>query len=224
MDVWAAVDSRKTCRSFLETPVSEGVVRDLLAKAARAPSGGNLQPWKVWAISGAPLADLSADVCARLAAGEFGEIPTEHLIYPLTPKEPYDTRKNHAGEVMYAAMGIERDDDAARARQIAWNFQCFGAPVAMFFAIDRIMQPGQWAELGMFMQTFMLLAREQGLHTAPIGAWTLWHRTVRARLRIPDDLIIYCGMGIGYEDTKAPVNTLRTERAPVETFAVFSGF
>ena len=125
---------------------------------------------------------------------------------------------------MYAALGIERNDHAGRMNQVLRNYECFGAPAALFFAIDRDMQQGQWAELGMFINAVMLLARERGLHTAAIGAWSLWHRTVRAALQMPDDLVLYCGMGIGHADLSAPVNTIRQPRAGLTEFATLDGF
>lgn len=224
MHVSEAILSRMMCRAFLPTPVPRCVIEDILERAARAPSGGNLQPWKIWVLAGEPLASLERAVCARIAAGEFAEIPAEHFIYPLIPKEPYESRKFLAGEAMYAALGISRDDHAGRMAQILRNFECFGAPACLFFAIDRDMQPGQWAELGMLMMNVMLLAREVGLHTAPIGAWSMWHRTLRDRLRMPDELMLYCGMGLGHADPEAPVNAICSPRAPLAEFAVFEGF
>jgi nitroreductase len=224
MHVVEAIQSRMTCRAFLGAPVSRAVVEDILEDASRAPSGGNLQPWRVWVLANDRLEQLKAKVAEKLAAGQIGEPPTEIYIYPMGPKEPYESRKFAAGEAMYAALGIDHDDHAGRFGQLHRNFEFFGAPVGLFFAIDRIMQQGQWAELGMFMQSIMLLAREKGLHTAPIGAWSLWHKTVREFLQMPEDLILYCGMGLGYRDDNAPVNQLRTERAPLGDIAIFDGF
>ncbi len=224
MQVSEAVLSRFTCRAFLPTPVPRQDIESILNHASRAPSGGNLQPWRVWVLAGAPLTSLQAEVKRRVSEGEFAELPPEYLLYPTVPKEPYTTRRFEAGEVMYTALGIERNDHAGRMDQMFRNYECFGAPAALFFAIDRDMQQGQWAELGMFMNAVMLLAREQGLHTAAIGAWSLWHRTVRAALKLPDDLILYCGMGIGHADLSAPVNAIRQPRASLSDYAVFDGF
>ena len=224
MQVSEAILSRFTCRAFLPTPVPRQDIETILNRASRSPSGGNLQPWRVWVLAGAPLASLQAEVKRRMGEGEFAELPPEYLLYPTVPKEPYATRRSDAGEVMYAALGIERDDHAGRMDQVTRNYECFGAPAALFFAIDRDMQQGQWAELGMFMNAVMLLAREQGLHTAAIGAWSLWHKTVRAALKLPDELTLYCGMGIGHADLSAPVNAIRQPRADLSDFAVFDGF
>ena len=224
MQVSEAILSRFTCRAFLPTPVPRQDIETILNRASRSPSGGNLQPWRVWILAGAPLASLQAEVKRRMGEGEFAELPPEYLLYPTVPKEPYATRRSDAGEVMYAALGIERDDHAGRMDQVTRNYECFGAPAALFFAIDRDMQQGQWAELGMFINAVMLLAREQGLHTAAIGAWSLWHKTVRAALKLPDELTLYCGMGIGHADLSAPVNAIRQPRADLSDFAVFDGF
>lgn len=224
MQVSEAILSRFTCRAFLPTPVPRQDIETILNRASRSPSGGNLQPWRVWVLAGAPLAALQAEVKRRMGEGEFAELPPEYLLYPTVPKEPYATRRSDAGEVMYAALGIERDDHAGRMDQVTRNYECFGAPAALFFAIDRDMQQGQWAELGMFINAVMLLAREQGLHTAAIGAWSLWHKTVRAALKLPDELTLYCGMGIGHADLSAPVNAIRQPRADLSDFAVFDGF
>lgn len=224
MQVSEAILSRFTCRAFLPRPVARADVEAILDLASHSPSGGNLQPWRVWALSGAPLEALQAEVKRKLGEGEFAELPPEYLLYPTVSKEPYATRRFDSGEVMYAALGIERNDHAGRMDQVLRNYECFGAPATLFFAIDRDMQQGQWAELGMFINAVMLLARERGLHTAAIGAWSLWHRTVRAALQMPDDLVLYCGMGIGHADLSAPVNTIRQPRAGLIEFATLDGF
>lgn len=224
MRVAEALDTRITCRAFRPTPVPLPVVRAILAGASRAPSGGNLQPWRVWALAGDALAALEADVRAKMASGQIADGPSEYLIYPSELKEPYASRRFRAGEAMYAALGVGRDDWAARMAEGARNFDFFGAPVGLFFAIDRSMQQGQWADLGMFVQSVMLLAREQGLHTAALESWALWHVTVRAFLGMPPELMLFCGMAFGHMDETHPINRLRTERVGVDEFAAFRGF
>ena len=196
----------------------------MAVSAARTPSGGNLQPWRVWVLTGRPLQDLQARVLQKLEAGQIAQLPPEYLLYPPNQKEPYVSRRFAAGEAMYEALGVERNDHDGRMAQMRCNYECFGAPTALFFAIDRDMQQGQWAELGMFINSVMLLARERGLHTAAIGAWSLWSQTVRQVLPLPDDMMLYCGMGLGRADMAAPVNLLHTPRAGLSDFAEFSGF
>jgi nitroreductase len=223
MQVSEALNSRFTCRAFLPTPVPKATVEAILAGAARAPSGGNFQPWWVWALAGEELAALERQVLGKIAAGQLIDGDFEYLIYP-PDQEPYTTRRFLNGEAMYAAMGVARDDGPGRMRQYERNFQFFGAPVGLFIAIDRAMLQGQWADLGLFLQSVMLLAREHGLHTAALESWSLFHRTARAFLGMPDELMLYCGLALGHADLEAPINRVRAERAPVSEFAVLRGF
>ena len=125
---------------------------------------------------------------------------------------------------MYKAINVSRDDKIGRIKQFMKNFEFFDAPVALFFAIDRDMQEGQWSDLGMFIQSVMLLARENGLHTAPQEAWAIWYKSVGNFLKIPEELMLFCGMGIGYADSNNPINSFRSKRADVNEFAKFIGF
>ncbi|HUK03307.1 MAG TPA: nitroreductase [Steroidobacteraceae bacterium] len=223
MKVTEAIDSRMSCRRFLDTPVPAGLVRQMLETAKRAPSGGNLQPWFVHALTGAPLAELLALVRAKVAAHPMGE-GTEYNIYPPDLKEPYRSRRHKVGEDLYAILGIARDNKPGRLAQYARNFELFGAPVALFFSVDRAMGSDQWADIGMFMQNIMLLAREQGLHTCPQESWAGWYRIVGDYLKLPPERMLFCGMALGYRDESAPVNRLRTDRAPLAEFATLAGF
>ncbi len=223
MDVRDAVASRYSCRAFLPKPVPEAIVRDLVERAARAPSGGNLQAWRVDVIAGARVEALKALLAPRmgeLPAGEGGE----YQIYPTALKEPYRSRRFAVGEQLYRAIGVAREDRPGRYRQYANNFQLFGAPVGLFFAIERTMLPAQWADLGGFIQTVMLLARAYGLDTCPQEAWITWQRTMRSFLALPDEWMLFCGMALGYADIEAPINSWRSTREPLEAFATFSGF
>lgn len=224
MLVSQALESRITCRAFLDTPIPGSTVKAILTQAGRAPSGGNLQPWHVWGLAGADLANFKSLIKDKMAAGQIGDGPTEYQIYPPTLKEPYKARRFKCGEDMYASIGVPREDKAGRMVQFARNFDFFGAPAALFFAIDRTMQQGQWSDLGMYIQSIMLLAREHGLHTAPQEAWAIWHKTIGEYVGIPSDLMLFCGMGLGHMDEAHPINRLRTDRAPLDEFASLRGF
>jgi nitroreductase len=223
MDVRDAVASRYSCRAFLPTPVPEATVRDIVARAARAPSGGNLQAWRVYAMAGERVEALK-----RLLAPRMGELPKgeggEYQIFPSELKEPYRSRRFAVGEQLYRAIGVPRQDRPARYGQYARNFQFFGAPVGLFFAVDRVMLPAQWADLGGYIQTIMVLARGYGLDTCPQEAWITWQRTMRTFLELPDELMLFCGMALGYADAAAPINSWRSTREPVDSFATFAGF
>jgi nitroreductase len=223
VDVKNAVASRYSCRAFLPTPVPEQTVRDIVAQAARAPSAGNMQPWIVYALAGEPLEALKALLAPRMAELPKGE-GTDYTIYPHPLGEPYHARRFVVGEMLYSAIGVPREDKAARYRQYARNWQFFGAPVGLFFAREKSHGPAQWADIGGYLQTVCLLARDYGLHTCPQQAWVSFHKTVRSFLNLPDHLMVYSGMAMGYADETAPINRWRAPREPVEAFATFSGF
>lgn len=223
MKVSEALKSRITCRAFLDKPVPEATVRQILEEAKYAPSGGNLQPWHVYVLTGKKLEEFLGIIAEKQKDNPFGE-GSEYDIYPKGLTEPYKARRFKCGEDMYATIGVSREDKAGRLMQFARNFRFFDAPVAMFFAIDRQMGLGQWSDLGMFIQSVMLAAREHGLHTAPQEAWAIWYKTVSEFVEMPEQLMLFCGLGLGYMDESAPINQLRTDRAPLEEFATLSGF
>jgi nitroreductase len=223
MDVRDAVASRFSCRAFLPIPVPPATVREILAQAARAPSGGNLQPWRVHALAGAVLEDLKARIRPHAPTNPRGE-GAEYEVYPSPLKEPYNARRFEVGALLYRALGIPREDRAARYRQYARNFEFFGAPVGLLFSIDRTMGPPQWSDLGMFVQTVMLLARGYGLDSCSIEAWTFWHKTASAFLALPAEQMVFCGMALGHGDPAAPINRWRAPREDVDGFAAFLGF
>jgi len=224
MDVFEAVASRYSCRAFLPTPVPKTIVGDIVLRAARAPSAGNMQPWRVYALAGDPLAQLKALMAPRMAK----ELPkgegTDYTIYPEPLAEIYKARRFEVGELLYKAIGVAREDKPARYKQYALNYQFFGAPVALFFAREKGHGPAQWADIGGYLQTVALLARGHGLHTCPQQAWVSFNRTIRLFLNRPDHLMVYSGMALGYEDSEAPINKWRSPRATLDTFAAFDGF
>lgn len=220
MDVLDAIRHRRSTRAFLDTPVTEADLRAILDVARWAPSGGNCQPWRVYALSGASMARFRAELAAAMVDEPFGEA-TEFPMYPTAITEPYRTRRFECGEALYRSLGIPREDKPARLRQMAKNFDFFGAPAAYFFAIDRQMGPGQWAHVGMLMQTIALVAEARGLATCMQESWMTRHTLIRRFFGIPEELQFYCGMAVGYADAAAAVNSWRTERAAVDEFATF---
>ncbi|WP_129843537.1 nitroreductase [Streptomyces sp. RFCAC02] len=221
MDVYEAVASRRAVRRFSGEPVSRSTLRRVLSAATRSPSGANLQPWHVRVLTGAPLADLKERTAARVAAGDPGD-EREYRMYPPELAAPYRARRDAAAEQRYAALGIAREDRRSRADAVAANWDCFGAPAALFCYIDRAMGPAQWADVGMYLQTVMLLLRAEGLHSCPQMAWSVYHRTVAAVVAPPPELLLFCGVSIGFEDPAAhgaPIG-----RAPfAETVAFIDG-
>jgi nitroreductase len=224
MSVTEALRQRTSIREFLPTPLPRYLVHDILDTARWAPSGGNLQPWKVIAVAGAERQAVTA-VAMRLrtaenVASEEGDYP----VYPAKLWEPYRTRRFKLGEDLYALLEIARTDRERRLRHFARNYQFFGAPVGLFFVVDRRMGAGQWAHLGMFMQSIALAALERGVGSCMQEAWALLRESLRVHFALPPTDLVYCGMALGYANTNAPVNRLRSDRAPVEEFASFRGF
>lgn len=219
MNVDEALKTRISVRAFTGQPVPEALVRDILEVARFAPSGGNLQPWRVIAVAGA-----ARDAVAALAKANLPGDEGERLVYPANLWEPYRTRRYKLGEDMYALLGIPRANKAARLMHLAQNFEFFGAPVGLFFIIDKAMGHGQWAHLGMFMQSVALAAIERGVASCMQEAWARMRTPLAAHFGLGDHEMIYCGMALGYEDASKPVNTLRSDRASVDEIAEFRGF
>jgi len=223
MSVAEALKARVSVRAFKPDPVSEAAVRDILDIARFAPSGGNVQPWKVIVVAGTArdaVITLATQTVMQNPAGEEHADPA----YPPHLWEPYRTRRYKNGEDMYALLGIPREDKPTRLRHLARNLQFFDAPVGLFFVIDKRMGRPQWAHLGMFMQSIALTAVERGLATCMQEFWGRVRATLAAHFELPANEMIYCGMALGYADGDAPVNKLRSDRAEIDEFAVFKGF
>lgn len=222
MNVSEAVDSRRSVRGFLPKPVDGAVIRRVVEMAARSPSGGNIQPWHIDVVGGERLDALKAIMAKRVAEQPAGE-PTEYDIYPKVLNEPYTSNRFQVGEDLYGSLGIPREDKMARRMWFARNFQFFGAPVALFCTVARTMGPPQWSDLGMYLQTLMLLLREEGLDSCAQECWAIYPETIGKFLDIPAERMLFTGMAIGYADPDEKANQFRSRRQPLEAFASFHG-
>jgi nitroreductase len=223
ISVFEAVASRFSCRAFLPDPVSQATVRDILARAARAPSGGNLQAWRVDCLAGPRLAALVGDVAARIATIPRGET-MDYRVYPEAMPAECEARRVRVGEQLYESIAVPRSDKAGRLAQYRRNFALFGAPVGLFVSLDRRLGPPQWADCGMFLQSIALVARGHGLHTCMQESWAQWSKTVARHVGLPATHIFFCAVALGRADEQAPINRWRSERAAPEHFATFAGF
>lgn len=215
-----ALTTRRSVRAFLPTPVARRTVESILYVASRAPSGTNCQPWKVYVCMGEARERLSAELCAAHFSPEAPR-DEEYAYYSRIWRDPYLARRRKLGWDLYGLLGIAKGDHAASARQHAHNFEFFGAPVGLFFTLDRDLELGSWLDTGMFIQGVMIAARAFGLHTCPQAAFAPFHRIVRRHLGIPDSETMLCGMSLGYIDADALPNRLNTEREPVSAFTHF---
>jgi nitroreductase len=224
MNVTEAVNTRRSVRQFLDTPVSRDTLERVLVTAQRAPSGGNVQPWNAVILTGEPLKALIDAVQARIAANPHDR-DSEYTIYPENLQEPYRSRRFGVGEIMYAALGISRENKLGRLLQFAANFRAFDAPVLMMIHAPRNMGYPQWSDMGMWLQTIMLLLREEGLDSCAQEAWSVYAQTIKPMLGISDeDDILFCGMGVGHRDPQAPINNFDVPRAPLDEVIDWRGF
>lgn len=202
VDVYGAVRTRQSIRRFTDRPVPRDALRRVLAAAADAPSGSNLQPWHIYVLCGARLTELKERVAERVAAGDRGD-DREFAVYPPKIRSPYRERMEVLSERRYGALGIARDDAAARARARAENWNCFGASTALFCYLDRDMPAPQWSDAGIYLQTVMLLLRAEGMHSCTQLAWAEYHRSVAEVISPPPQRLLFCGMSIGFADPAA---------------------
>jgi nitroreductase len=216
MNITDAVQKRKSIRAFSSKLISNSLIAELLQKASRAPSGGNLQPWKIYIINEESMKKF------LVFQENWSKSETQQYdIYPKNLKEPYRSSRYQLGEQMYNLLGIPREDKNSRIQQVLKNFNFFQAPAALFCFVDRQMGPPQWSDLGMFLQTFMLLAQEQGVDTCAQEAWAMKCDSVSEFVGAAEDEMLFCGMAIGYKDDTAIINELNSERRPLEEWSVF---
>lgn len=214
MNVSDAIAARRSTRAFLDRPVELALLRDVVIKAARTASGGNLQPWHVHLLHGDGMARFRERMAPRRAAGQAD--PPEYPVYPQPLAEPYRSRRFKVGEDMYARLGIPREDKAKRLEWFSRNWDFFGAPAALFLFVDRKMGAAQWTDLGAYLSNVMLLLVEAGLASCPQEAWSVQHETVSDFCGVGDHLMLFAGLAIGHADPDADVNALETSRAPTD--------
>ena len=218
-----AIGSRFSTRAFLPTPVPRETIERLLALASRAPSGTNTQPWKVYVLQGASRDSLVAKVCAAhdaiyanpALAQEYRE---EYDYYPERWVSPYIDRRRENGWSLYGLLGIAKGEKDKMHAQHQRNFRFFDAPVGLMFTLDRVMGRGSLVDYGMFLQSFMVAARAEGLHTCPQAAWNGFAKIILPHIGAAPDEMLVCGMSLGHADPDAPVNTFHTPREPVASF------
>ena len=223
MHVDEAIRSRKSVRRFLPTPVPAAVVSHILNVAARAPSGNNVQPWRVYVVAG-ERRDKLCDAIVEAASGDPDRHQPEYAYYPTSGFEPYLERRRRCGFGLYATLDIARDDKVARERQMLRNYTFFDAPVGLIVTLDRRLNTGSFMDVGMFIQNILVAARAQGLHTCAQAAFAWFHKIAREQLPMGDNEILLCGIALGHEDVDAPENAFITERAGLDEFVSFHGF
>jgi nitroreductase len=217
-----ALHARRSVRAFKPDPVPFALVAELLTLASQAPSGTNIQPWKMHVVAGEVRARLEREVLAHRDT----QPPDDSAEFPRHSKrkDPYTSRMRKLGKDMYTLIGVPKGDQAANWAQWGRNYRFFDAPVGLIFTIDKDLDAMSFLDIGIFMQSFMLAAKARGLDTCAQGAWNSYWTATRRVLAIPDDEYIVCGVSLGYADETAPVNALVSDREPLDSFATFHGF
>lgn len=223
LSVTETLHRRRSVRAFTGQPVDPALLRDIFAAAQRAPSGGNLQPWQATVLTGEPWQAVKDAVAARITLGRDGYEP-EYDIYPKGLTEPWEARRFGVGEGLYASLGIPRDNKAGRLAQFMENYRGFGAPVMLFLHCSRIMGPPQWSDMGMWLQSVMLLLVEAGLASCPQECWAMYGATVRRAIGLDEGQILFTGLAIGYADRDAAVNQWPVPRVELDEVIDWQGF
>jgi len=216
VDIKDALKSRKSTRAFLPKAIESEKLETIFEHARWTPSGVNMQPWDVAVVSGRAKKRLQELLIKAFDAGVKGHM--DYHYYPLSWFEPYKSRRKETGLLMYSTLNITRDDRARQAEQWKANYKAFDAPTVLLFFMHKDLETGSFLDYGMFMQSVMLLAQDQGLATCPQAALGEYPDIVREALGIDDDKIIIGGMAIGYEDPNAPINSYKTTRLESKKF------
>lgn len=219
-----ALLTRRSVRAFRPAPVARATVEELLALAARSPSGSNIQPWKVRVVAGKTRDRLCGAILEALERDGYEGHKREWNYYPVNWREPFLARRRKIGWDLYGLMGIAKGDFEGTERQRRRNYEFFGAPVGLIFTLDQDLEIGSWLDLGIYIGALAIAARGRGLDTCPQAAFADFHAVIRRELGIPDSEIVICGMALGYADDQAPENRLVTARASPAEFATFEGF
>ena len=218
--VFEAARTRRSIRAYRPDPVPRAIVREIVALGRHAPSGSNIQPWRVHVLTGATLRRVGSAIQQAFLDDEPGH-KRDYDYYTDPVYEPYLARRRQCGWGLYSLLGIGRGDREKSKTYRATNYNFFGAPVGLIFTIDRRLEKGSWLDYGMFLQTIMLAARARGLHTCPEAAIASYPDIVRRELGIANEWVVICGMAMGYADSGALINTFQPPRIEVDEYAVF---
>jgi nitroreductase len=220
MSISEAVTSRRSVRAYLDKPVPLDVLQRVMDKARWSPSGCNFQPWEATILSGEPLKNLQEKMLAAP-----NQEPEEYAVTPAELPDLYRQRLFSIGAAMYAAQGIDRNDTSEREKHVKKNFTSYGAPAVLLCYFPRVMGPPQWSDVGMWLQTVMLLLREEGLDSCAQEFLSLHAKLIKDHLGVNDEThLFFCGIAIGYRDPDAPVNTFDRPRVPLDEQVKFIGF
>ncbi len=219
MSVKTALERRRSVRAFIDREVKRETIERILSLARLAPSGGNTQPWQVAVVAGERKRRLQQEIEAAFLKGEPAKMDIQY--YPKIWQSPYQERRRECALQLYQALDIRREDRKRRKAQWLANYRAFDAPVMLLFFVDAVMDTGAYLDYGMFIQSVMLMAVEEGLGTCPQASLGEYPSIVKRSLGYPEESVLICGMALGYEDPAAPINHYRTPRVASSEFTRF---
>ncbi len=219
MNIKQLIESRYSVRSFLDKDVGFEKVKSILDTANSAPSGGNIQPWKVYVLGNNSKNELITQALNNYDTGVQEDIEFE--IYPKPLAEEYKKRRSQCAADMYDALSIARDDIDTRLKQVRENFKFFGAPIGMIVTIDKSFAQNGWGHVGMFLQNLWLTAIDEGLGVCLQESWSIYPKTVKKVIDCPNNEMIWCGIAMGYPNNEHPINNYRTSRDSIDAFTSF---
>ena len=219
MNIKEGIEKRFSVRAFTDKVPSIELIKEILKTAGSAPSGGNIQPWKVYVLNENAKKSLSEKTLYNFDNGVQEEI--EYEIYPKPLADEYKKRRYECGADMYNALSIKEDDLDSRFKQIRENYKFFGAPIGMIVTIDRSFGKNGWGHVGMFLENLWLSAIHHGLGICLQESWSIYPKTVKEFTKHPDNEIVWCGVAIGFADSSHPINQYRTKREKLSSFVKF---
>ena len=219
MNIKEAIEKRFSVRAFTKEVPDIETIKAILKTAGTAPSGGNIQPWKVYVLTENAKNELSKKTLYNFDNGVQEDI--EFDIYPKPLADEYKKRRYECGADMYNALAIGKDDLDSRFKQIRENYNFFGAPLGMIITIDKSFGKNGWGHVGMFLENLWLSAIDYGLGICLQESWSIYPKTVKEVTKHPDNEIVWCGVAVGYEDSSNPINQYRTKREDLDSFVKF---
>tara|TARA_B000000475_G_C15959695_1_gene432396 strand:- start:191 stop:856 length:666 start_codon:yes stop_codon:yes gene_type:complete len=219
MNIKEAIEKRFSVRAFTKEVPDIETIKAILKTAGTAPSGGNIQPWKVYVLKENAKNELSKKTLYNFDNGVQEDI--EYDIYPKPLADEYKKRRYECGADMYNALAIGKDDLDSRFKQIRENYNFFGAPLGMIITIDKSFGKNGWGHVGMFLENLWLSAIDYGLGICLQESWSIYPKTVKEVTKHPDNEIVWCGVAVGYEDSSNPINQYRTKREDLDSFVKF---
>ena len=216
MELREAIRSRRSIRQFLNKPVSEEIIQDLIVQSLWAPSWGNTQPWEIVVATGEKLEEFKKRNEEGLLAGKASQTDVP---MPQVWPYPYLERYKNLGKGVLSSLSIGREDKEARLQHFADMFRLFDAPAVILLSVEKELSlEYAMLDIGIYLQTFSLLAHDRGLGTCIMAVIVSFPDLVRELFDIPENKNIVMGAALGWPDPEAPVNLFERQRGALDEF------